>query len=493
VDFSSLEKRRFFCEEELRLNQILCPNLYIEVCAVFRHPRVGGDPEFVIDTFIPDSNIVDYAIKMKQFNQDALLSWLLAHADESNLDPRLRGDDKKLFLIDEKLTLMMDDIAKQLAYFHEKTTIAPPDSPYGNLLYISEPMLANFKTIEELRKTSKDLYDINFDDLKSFCLSELQRLSPLFLERKRSNFIRDCHGDLHLGNLFLDKSISEHVCIFDRIEFNLSFRFIDVINDLAFLFMDLKNQSLNAEAFRFLNVYLEITGDYEGLQILNFYAIYRALVRAKVALLIKNTNFNNNLQTALQLMQFQKLNKPILIMMHGISGGGKTYLAKQLAPHISAILIRSDVERKRLFFGINKKELNIALKDEHSLELYSDAVSKMTFDKLLQLAETIINSGYSVIVDATFLRVAHRKPFIELSKKLNCPYKILQCETSIEMIHQRVKERFILKQDASDADSRVVELQLLEYEEPTEAEKKQSISVNTMVQLNIKSIVKLLK
>jgi aminoglycoside phosphotransferase family enzyme/predicted kinase len=451
----------------LRLNHILCPNLYFEVCAVFRHPRVGGDPEFVIDTFIPDSNIVDYAIKMKQFNQDALLSWLLAHADESNLDPRLRGDDKKLFLIDEKLTLMMDDIAKQLAYFHEKTTIAPPDSPYGNLLYISEPMLANFKTIEELRKTSKDLYDINFDDLKSFCLSELQRLSPLFLERKRSNFIRDCHGDLHLGNLFLDKSISEHVCIFDRIEFNLSFRFIDVINDLAFLFMDLKNQSLNAEAFRFLNVYLEITGDYEGLQILNFYAIYRALVRAKVALLIKNTNFNNNLQTALQLMQFQKLNKPILI--------------------------RSDVERKRLFFGINKKELNIALKDEHSLELYSDAVSKMTFDKLLQLAETIINSGYSVIVDATFLRVAHRKPFIELSKKLNCPYKILQCETSIEMIHQRVKERFILKQDASDADSRVVELQLLEYEEPTEAEKKQSISVNTMVQLNIKSIVKLLK
>lgn len=478
VDFSSLEKRLYYCHEELRLNQILCPNLYINVC-----PIVKKDNHFYINCNHDNDNsdddnyiVIDYAIKMKQFDQNTLLN----HSLQNNVKD-----------INEQYDLM-DDLAQQLAKFHSLTDLAPKERSFGDLASILEPLQANFETIASIKPT-----DSSLRALKSHSIQEFEKLKSTFLERKENNFIRDCHGDLHLGNLFLDKSISNHINIFDRIEFNLNFRFIDVINDIAFLIMDLKSINKDRLAFRFLNTYLELTGDYQGLALLNFYIIYRAMIRAKVALLSqpkksqdvlnneKNNTFIINIQTGLNAMNLQKNNKPILIIMHGLSGSGKTYLAKKLAPEISAIIIRSDIERKRLYLKFTQEND----RGNKIPELYSDQISALTFDKLYELAESIIRNGYSVIVDATFLKVEHRSPFIELAKKLDVHLKILQCESPLEMIHQRVTERFKQNQDASDADSRIVELQRLDYEELTENEQKICISVDTTKIEDMKKII----
>jgi hypothetical protein len=231
-----------------------------------------------------------------------------------------------------------------------------------------------------------------------------------FTTRKLTGYIRECHGDMHLGNMVL---VDDRVVIFDGIEFNDAFRWIDVASDVAFLIMDLEDRGRPDFAHRFLNGYLEATGDYGMLRLLPFYLTYRALVRAKVAGIRLGQSSLSAEETAqaheefvsyLDLAErYTRPWRPRLFITHGVSGSGKTRHTQPLVEAIGAIRLRSDVERKRLF-GLAPLEKSSG---QRARDLYTAEATQRTYASLAQQAAGVLQAGFPVVVDATFLRRAH--------------------------------------------------------------------------------------
>ena len=250
LDFSTLEKRRFYCAEELRLNRRLAPDLYLEVVPIAGsadHPVLNGP-----------GPAIEYAVKMRRFPQACLLDQVL-----------LRGE-----LTPETI----DAIARRIADFHGRTAIADNESPFGTPERAHLPVAENFAQIRPRLRDNEDL--IRLDELERWSEREYQARFNALAARKARGLIRECHGDLHLGNMAL---LDGEAVPFDCIEFSDNLRWIDVISEAAFLAMDLQDRGRPDLARRFLNAYLEQTGDYEGLEVLRYYLVYRAMVRAKVA------------------------------------------------------------------------------------------------------------------------------------------------------------------------------------------------------------------
>ncbi len=463
LDFSTLEKRRICCEQELNLNRRLADVIYIEVVSI------SGSANKPI---ISKKGIAfEYAVKMREFPQSAQFDHMLAAGN---------------------LTLQhMDAIAKRIAEFHKNISIAGNHMDYGNKERVYQPVLENFEQINQHIKT--DLFDDVLKQLQQWSLSEFKKLGSYIEQRKNKGFVRECHGDMHLRNLvWLDgKPLA-----FDCIEFNAALRWIDVISEIAFLVMDLQDRQQPQLASHFLNSYLEATGDYAGLSVLPFYLCYRAMVRAKVDALrleqevaqagmttektdILFSEFNSYLELA---VTYTEKTNPRLIIMRGVSASGKSTVSQKIVDETGAIRIRSDVERKRLF--------NIGLDDKGSSEInagiYSAAASLQTYAKLLGLAEGILRSGYTVIVDAAFLTYAQRKPFCKLANRLSVPYLIVEVTAPVEVLRQRIVER---KQDVSDADLAVLEYQLQNWEPLSKDEVPSVISVNTSESFDINEIM----
>lgn len=437
VDFSTLDKRKFFCEAEFKLNQPLASELYIGVIPITE--------DETSKYFNGKGPIIEYALQMKQFDQTKLLKTL--HKD-TPLTP---------FLI--------QNMAEQIAAFHLNASKAPESSEYGSPDLILNAALDNFTECES--QLSDLQLSQQIKSIKHWTLNTFKELKPIFEHRKKLGYIRSCHGDLHLGNMVL---MNGRVIIFDCIEFNDSFRFIDVMNDIAFLVMDLdmsefkeENSIIFQDSYRFLNAYLEITGDYEGLPVLRFYTVYRAMVRAKVALLTKKSDALALFRSYCHLAQtFLKKKSVQLIITHGVSGSGKTTLTTQLIPYLMACRLRSDVERKRLF---NK-------------DLYSESATDATYRRLAFLAESILTSGYTVIIDATFLKHHHRQIFQTLAQRLHIPFLILNCIADPPLLQKRLAKRLTEKGNVSDATQKVLQEQLAHQEPLTEEEKAVSLSVN---------------
>lgn len=427
ADFSTLEKRRFYCLEEFRLNQRLAPSLYLEVLAIqdlnAELCLTRWDDENLTSS-LKTPVIIDYAIKMKQFDQNQLLSNLA---------------EKKALT-----HTVLQKIANLLANFHKTAPLAPASSPFGENPAIEEPMLDNFRDCRALLTQSDIPAGILLDFLEKESKAKWAKLQALFKKRKTEGFIRECHGDCHLGNMVL---IDNEPLIFDCIEFNEAFRFIDTINEVAFLTMDLELRSSVEDAFIFLNAYLEKTGDYEGLALLRFYQIYRAMIRAKVTLLSKKSNGYEEFIKYLELAKsFLQKPRPQLIITYGVSGSGKTWASTQIASKIPAIHIRSDIERKRM----NLPET----------ERYSAQAHQKVYQHLYDISEQILKAGYSLIVDATFLEFQERQQFKNLAKKLKIPFLILQCEAPFNILKENVQKRLTEKQNASEATLAVLENQL---------------------------------
>ena len=263
--------------------------------------------------------------------------------------------------------------------------------------------------------------------LEDWAQAEYRRLSQRFAQRKQQGFVRECHGDMHLGNMAV---IDDVPVIFDGVEFNPDLYWIDVMSEVAFLFMDLDDFGRRDYAFRFLNGYLEITGDYPGLQVLRYYLTYRATVRAKIASIRLTQNLERDLQYRstseferyLQLaLGYTQLQRPVLLITHGLSGSGKSTLSAPLAEELGAIRIRSDRERQRLF-GKGKSHGDAATIDGG---VYSSDATLQTYATLETLAKGVLESGYTAIIDATFLTRSQREPFRELAKRLSVPLRIL--------------------------------------------------------------------
>ena len=449
LDFSTLEKRRFCCEEELRLNRRLAPEMYLGLAPVFGPPE---QPKWT-----GNGHAIEYAVKMAQFPQEAQLDRTLARGC---LQPR-----------------QIDAFAYLIAQFHQQIAVAGADTSYGNPDYIRRPVLDNFLQIRKHIPEGKMLEPLA--DLEDWTRAGLHALEPVFVSRKSNGFIRECHGDLHLRNLAW---INEAPVVFDCIEFNPNLRWIDVISDAAFLVMDLQDRHQPQLAQRFLNLYLEHTGDYCGLRVLPFYLTYRALVRAKVnAILARELGIGKKLQAEAErdfcdYLQHAKRHagsgRPQLIITHGMSASGKSTLTQPILEQIEAIRVRSDVERKRLH-GMKPQTDGHAVIGEG---IYTEKATDRTYSRLADLAGQILDAGYSVIADAAFLKIDQRLQFQRLAAAKQVPFLILECMASPETLRRRIVER---QKNASDADLAVLEHQLRNRQPLSESERRYSLEIDT--------------
>ena len=317
--------------------------------------------------------------------------------------------------------------------------------------------------------TLEDLSDWGeLQHLSNHTAQSFRDLTEEIKQRKSQGHVRECHGDLHLANITL---YHNELRLFDCIEFNLQFRWIDTICDLAFLLMDLEANDQFHWANRCLNRYLELCGDYGGVQLLNFYKSYRAMVRAKVSVIGEHKDLDG-LRRYLGLTgHYARRPHPVLYLMHGVSGTGKSHFSQQLLDEIGAIRIRSDVERKRLY-----RELS--LKGER-LDLYGAEMNARTLNHLQDITRSLLRAGYSVIVDATHIRYRTRQSYFELSQQLRVPMRIVSCQCEQKLIDARLKRRVNEGTDASDADIRVMRQQLQHEQTLNEDELDYTIVVDT--------------
>jgi predicted kinase len=331
------------------------------------------------------------------------------------------------------------------------------------------------------------------DRIEQWTQGQLLALRDAFTERKLNGFIRECHGDMHLRNMAL---LDGEIVIFDCIEFNKNFYLIDVMSEIAFVVMDLEDRQQTALARRFLNAYLQISGDYLGLRVLGFYKVYRAMVRAKVDALRtsqEQAGTPEYAQTLQDLLQYLRLAESytqpaqaILLINHGLSGSGKSVTTRQLLEELAAIVLRSDVERKRLF-NIETNQHATALVDQG---LYSPLAGEKTYAHLANLAKSLLLSSYSVIIDAANLKRAQREIFIQLAQALHCPYSILHYQARVDTLRQRVNHRMQSEHDASDATQQVLENQIKTAEPLNDDELLHSISINTEQTIDIPTLLK---
>lgn len=426
LDYSTLERRRFYCHEELRLNSRLAPHTYLEVV-----PITGTVSEPVIEG---EGAVIDYAVKMCRFDQSGLL-------DREIREHRVSAEQ-------------IDSIAEIAADFHARIARAEPESDHGLPENIQAPALENFE--ETLELIGDHPARPRLQRLQSWTVDAYERVRALMQQRHEAGFIRECHGDMHLGNMV--HVGGGELLIFDGIEFNDNLRWIDVINEIAFLFMDLEHRGRPDFAWRALNRYLELTGDYEGVALLDYYLVYRVMVRAKVTAIRMAQHGGKAVEEEFltflsQAEAYAADHRPRLLLTHGLSGSGKTYFSQLALERIGAVRLRSDLERKRLH-GLGAQESSGSNVNEG---IYTPGASRRTYEHLARLARLLLESGRHVIVDAAFLRAEARQPFRELAQELGADFLILDLQTDPEVCRQRIQRRV---GDASEADLAVLEDQL---------------------------------
>ena len=432
LDFSTLERRRFFCQEELRLNRRYAPDLYLEVVAIS-----GSVEQPLLNA---TDAAIEYAVRMRQFPQSGLLSNM---AQQGALLPA-----------------HIDEIAALVADIHARAGVADSDSDFGLPNSVHGWVMENF---EHIRPGLDDkARRVQLEHLADWCQRTFEQLRTVLQARRETGFVRECHGDLHLGNLM---QIDGRITPFDCIEFNAQLRWIDVISEVAFLVMDIQDRGYPEFGWRFLNGYLQHTGDYAGVRLLRYYLVYRALVRAKVAMLrcgqaaaadVKQAALAEY-QTYMDLaMSYVDARAPVLLITHGVSGSGKSWYAEQLAERLGAIQLRSDVERKRLHGFPANADTGSGMQSG----IYSQAASEQTYARLAGLAADIIAGGLPVIVDATFLKQAQRSRFRELAASCGVSFLLLHFEADRDTLLRRVLKRQAAGSDPSEAGIEGLEAQL---------------------------------
>lgn len=428
LDFSSLEKRHRYCREELRLNRRTAPGLYLDVVPIVATATgacvgaVAGDP-------------TDYAVRMRRFDPSCTLDHLAA-----------RG---------QLTSELIDRLATSVARLHADAAVAPPGRGTSNAA--RQLTDASIGAVRDRMQAASDRARI--DALAAWSTGDWRGHAALMDARAAAGLVRECHGDLHLANIVL---LDGAPVLFDGIEFNDDLRFIDVICDVAFTFMDLMDHGVPHLAWRFLGRYLEVTGDYAGLSVLAYYAVYRALVRAEVALirlrqpelkrqvrLREHTSFEHYLALAERLCQPGARS---LVVMTGLSGSGKSAVALELAQRLGGIRVRSDVERKRLF--------GFAPQDRTEPAVYSTEATARTYDRMAEVARVALLAGVPAVIDGACLRRVERDRFRALAQELDTRFTLVACDAPPDILRARVAARFTAGSDASEADLDVLERQM---------------------------------
>ncbi|MDT8409933.1 MAG: AAA family ATPase [Wenzhouxiangellaceae bacterium] len=449
LDFSSLERRRFFCFEELRLNRRQAPDLYLDVVSITGDP---SDP--VLDG---PGEAIEYAVCMRRFSTSDSFDHLLA-------DGRLERRHIR-------------ELAEQLADLHRRAAVAEPSSRFGRPDRVKQPIRETLNTLP--RALANRFGQNRLEHLNHWVEQRCSALEPL-LQNRRQGFIRECHGDAHMGNVTLFRG---RTTLFDCIEFSEDLRWIDTINDLAFSAMDLRARGAENLGWLLIDRYLALTGDFAGLGLLKLYMAYRALVRAKVLALRAGQNEagegDNDLDPALRYLALAEHiageHQPAIFITMGLSGSGKSTLAERLLASRGLIRLRSDIERKRRYGLAPDQRSHSGLEQD----LYSPRATQRTYDRLLALAGQVAAAGLPVLVDATFLKRSEREAFRQLARRLDIPFMVLAMEADEATLRRRISARNEGGADASEADLSVLEHQLKHHQPLACDEREQALRIDT--------------
>jgi len=412
LDYTTLEKRHFYCQREVELNRRLCPEVYLRVVPITQDKggiSVAGKGE-----------VIEYAVKMRHLPKEAMMNVLLA---SNKVSPE-----------------MLTTVAQKLAAFHQKAETNTSISAFGDIKAITQNTEENFTQTNKY--IGKTISQEKYQHIKNYTNSFIQKNTPLFRRRIKEGRIRDCHGDLHAAHICFTNGI----CIYDCIEFNNRFRYCDVASEVAFLAMDLDHYGRADLARNFVSAYVAESRDTKLLKLLNFYKCYRAYVRGKVegfklddpyiapaekrqALEIASSYFD--------LADSYIRSKPALFITTGLVGTGKTFLAQALAKRVGLVIISSDVTRKKLA-SIPLTEHRF---EEFDAGIYSPEFSRKTYAQMLSEAKHILNDGGSVILDASFIKAEERVKAKELAREMGADFFIIECTLDEESIKQRLAQR----------------------------------------------------
>jgi len=436
VDFSTLDRRRHFCEEELRCNRRFAPSLYLGVVGITR-----SEGTLVMDG---DGEAEEWAVKMRQFPTEAQLDRLLAR---SALTPR-----------------MLEEFGTTLARQHRELPFRRLDADELQSRVLG-PVRDNFRDLAtpDWLAGERDLLDRARQASEALAGDLHSRLA----ERLEAGETRECHGDLHLSNLV---ALDDGVCAFDCLEFDPDLRWIDPQSDVAFLFMDCLVRSRADLGYAFVDGYLGTSGDYAGATLLGFYAAYRAMVRAKVSALRRDQAEPADVPAlhrkplALVSWAAARLTRPPgrLVLMCGLSGSGKSFLARRLAPRLPALRLRSDVARK-VRAGLSPEEPAGAAVGEGP---YVPERTEALYDWLAGISAELLRGGEHVIVDATFLDAGRRQAFFEAAAGAQARAAIVFCDAPLDILEARIRARAEAGGDPSDADLEVLAHQRQRFEVP---------------------------
>jgi len=425
LDFTSLAERRRCCAEELRINRRFAPDLYLDVVEVRRGPRGPS--------FDGDGELVDVAVRMRRFADGALWSERLAAGSLG--------------------AAQVDAFARRLAAAHGTAPVAPVDSGFGSPALrarVAEGVVAAIDAWQNGHPARVPEWPV----ARAWLREEVARLDRHWQERRRAGAVRECQGDLHLANVVEQ---GDEAFAFDALEFAAELRWIDPLDDLAFLVMDLLANGRRDLGFRLLDVYLEESGDYEGVPALRFFLVSRALVRAEVAALRSGGADDAADGAALRYLQLACAlaggADARLAVTCGLPGSGKTFVSQSLAEAVGAVRVRSDVERKRLF-GVASLESS---RDRVPGGIYGAAATELTYARLLAVARAVLRAGWPTLVDAAFLRRAERDRFRALAATCAAPFTILHCRADRAVLRERIAARRARGDDASEADLDVLE------------------------------------
>jgi aminoglycoside phosphotransferase family enzyme/gluconate kinase len=435
LDFSTPQARRFFCHEELRLNRRLAPGLYLDVVGLHGTPdvpRIGGEP-----------GAFEYAVKMRAFDPAMQLDAMLDRGELS--------------------AAHIDELAATVAAFHRDAERADANSDHGRPETILAPVAQNFAQIGALLDVESERAALS--EVETWSLAEHARLTPIFEVRRAGGFVRECHGDLHLANI---AQVEGRITPFDALEFNPELRWIDAMSEIAFLRMDLDLRGRADFSWRALDRYLEHGGDFDGLAVLRFHEVYRAMVRAKVARMRAAQLTDAEREAALAdyarhldwARQRTRPARPALVITHGLSGSGKSTVALALVEALGMVRVRSDVERRRLDLAPEAR--------------YTPAATEATYARLAQVAATMLDAGYTAIVDAAFLKRIERERMREIARCRGVPFLILVCEADAAELRRRVAARAVTGIDPSEATLDVLAMQT-QWVEPVAEQEADSV------------------
>ena len=449
LDYTTLEKRKFYCYKEVKLNRRLCPDVYLGVVSITQHRG-----NFFIGN---QGKVIEYAVKMRRLPRELMMDVLLAGNRVS----------------DEMITRL----AEKLAVFHQQAETNRRIDAFGQPDTISQNTEENFSQTEKY--FGKTISSRQYQQIKDYTRSFIRENTSLLQKRIKEGRIRDCHGDLHTAHVCFKNGI----CIYDCIEFNDRFRYGDVASEVAFLVMDLDHHGRADLGRGFVSAYVALSQDRELKKLLNFYRCYRAYVRGKVTSFklddpyITPDEQRQTLEVAasyFDLAHSYVKSVTSLFITAGLVGSGKTALAQALAKRLALVVIASDVTRKRLA-SIPETEHRF---EEFNAGIYSPEFSRMTYDTMLAEARNILSEGGSVIIDASFIKSEQRLKAKSLAQEMKACFFIVECTLEEELTHKRLAQRL---EQGSNSDGRweIYEPQKRQFEPVVEVPPQNRVIIDT--------------